>query len=222
MAHFFRACLLLFFAHRYDQVAFLAQFLGLVYPSFEPVDTVWFVFQELDQEVAAAIVFFVGCHLDRSALLLDGRDFEREVAVDHTLHVAIGLPLRRLQGRRAVDKQDRLDFRITLHKTVSIPEALSGINPAADLGPALMERNSRPWKNANKSFTEGCAKDTRQGKGKSGSWTTHRVQPPMLGGARIRRYGSQPRTSVGLGGGGLSGGRLVREKSLGRLAWLLA
>jgi hypothetical protein len=62
---------------------------------------------------------------------------------------------------------------MSLHKTVSIPEALSGINPAADLGRTLIERNSRSWKNAIKSFTEGC--NTREGKGKSANWITHQV-----------------------------------------------
>src|SRR5215475_10314682 len=70
---------------------------------------IFFVLQKRDQQVAAAIVLFVGRDLHGRVVLLDRRDLEREIALNHALDIAADAQFEWLHGGGAIEEENSLD-----------------------------------------------------------------------------------------------------------------
>ncbi len=66
----------------------------------------FFVFEKLHQKVAGAIVAFGGGDVNGVVVLLDGGDFESEIALDHVFDCAADLELQGLHAGRTVKEQN--------------------------------------------------------------------------------------------------------------------
>ena len=68
------------------QVALIAHFLDLVKLSLESVRMILFIFEQGDQEIAAAVVFLLRCDLHCGVVLLHCPQLKRQVALNHVAH----------------------------------------------------------------------------------------------------------------------------------------
>jgi hypothetical protein len=99
----------LVFPHLLHQVPLVAQFLDEVHLGFQEVDVAFFVLEERHQQVARPVVGFLGGDGHGIVVLLHRRNFQRQIAFQHSPHRPTHRQFQRLHGGTTVEKQDSFD-----------------------------------------------------------------------------------------------------------------